>query len=199
LEEYGSNPAGCGRLQVLDVTIRIAGTGSLGVDRYAVLVRIGDSPGVERLLDIKEMRTPALLDCARGEIQPEDGGSAAQRAVNAQRRLQAKPTARLDVLPVAGRLYRMRELIPEENRAGLDRLRKRPRRLRRAVAIAGRLTAWSHVRGSHLDTDDRSVALRQWAESSGLEAVIASAVRYADQTRRDYKAFCRAAREGLLR
>ena len=133
--------AGSGNPQVLDVAFRIAGTGSLGLERYAVLVREGRSPSLERLLDIKEVRPAALLPCAGGEAQPDDGNSDARRAVRAQRQLHAKPATGLDIIEIRGRLYRMRELIPEENHTGLDQLRKRPKRLRRAVAIAGRLTA----------------------------------------------------------
>jgi hypothetical protein len=98
----------------------------------------------------------------------------------------------LDVIEIDGQPYRLRELIPEENRTGLDQLRGRPRRLRRAVAIAGRLTAWVHVRGSQGSGDRQPQALARWVEGPGLDAVIASAIRYADRTRRDYNAFCRA-------
>ena len=38
-------------------------------------------------------------------------------------------------------------MIPEENRSSLDRFRKRPEGLRRAVERAGRLTAWPNFAG----------------------------------------------------
>jgi hypothetical protein len=115
--------------------------------------------------------------------------------VQAQRQLQARPTVSLDVLEIDGQEYRLRELIPEENRTSLDELRQRPKRLRRAVAVAGRLTAWSHVRGSRVNGVDRSVELSRWTNGPGLDAVIASAVRYAERTRQDYKAFLAAVSE----
>jgi uncharacterized protein (DUF2252 family) len=191
VEGYAKGLDESGPYRVVDVAYRIAGTGSLGLERYAVLVRDARPPGPERsrVLDIKEARPSALLPCAGGEVQPVDGGSDARRVVRAQRQLQARPASGLDVIDVGGRSYRLRELVPEENRTGLDQLRTRPRRLRRAVGIAGRLTAWAHVRGSRLDVADRSQALSDWAEGPGLDAVIASAVRFADRTRRDYKAF----------
>jgi len=40
-------------VEVLDVTRRVAGTGSLGVERYVALVHVGDH---ERLLELKEVR-----------------------------------------------------------------------------------------------------------------------------------------------
>jgi uncharacterized protein (DUF2252 family) len=177
--------------EVLDVAFRVAGTGSLGLERYAVLIR-GEGPSDQgRILDIKEERAPALLACADPGHRDGDA-SDARRVVQAQRRLQAKPTACLDVLDVAGREYRLRELIPEENRTGLDRLRRHPKRLRRAVAIAGRLVGSAHVRGCGPEGGDRRGDLAGWASGPGLDAVIASAVRYAERTRQDFKAFSRA-------
>jgi uncharacterized protein (DUF2252 family) len=177
--------------EVLDVAFRIAGTGSLGLERYAVLARGEGQSDPVRILDIKEQRCPALLVCA-DEGRRNDDVSDARRAVEAQRRLQAKPTACLDVLDVDGREYRMRELIPEENRTGLDRLRRYPKRLRRAVAIAGRLAGSAHVRGCRPEGDDRRGDLARWAAGPGLDAVIASAVRYAERTRQDHKTFSRS-------
>ena len=86
----------------------------------------------------------------------------------------------------------MRELIPEENRTGLDRLRRHPKRLRRAVAIAGRLVGSAHVRGCGPEGRDRRGDLARWASGPGLDAVIASAVRYVERTQQDYKAFSRS-------
>jgi Uncharacterized protein conserved in bacteria (DUF2252) len=147
-------------------------------------------------LDIKEARPSALLPSAC-ERQPDHQMSDAWRVVQAQRQLQAKPTACLDVLDIDGQMYRMRELIPEENRTGLDQLREDPTRLRRAVAIAGRLTGWAHIRGCRPDGEDRSADLGHWAAGPGPDAVIASAVRYAERTRRDYKSFHRYAAKHL--
>jgi uncharacterized protein (DUF2252 family) len=177
--------------EVLDVAFRIAGTGSLGLERYVVLVRGEGRSDQGRILDIKEERGPALLACADKE-QRNDEASDARRVVQAQRQLQAKPTACLDVLSVDGREYRMRELIPEENRTGLDQLRGHPKRLRRAVAIAGRLAGSAHIRGCRLEGDGRRSDLARWAAGPGLDAVIASAVRYAEMARQDHKTFVRS-------
>ena len=191
VEAYGKGLDAPGPFAVRDVARRIAGIGSLGVRRYAVLVGVGDDPGRERLLDIKAARPPALGPWGDPR-QPEAGGSDARRVVQAQRQLQARPGAGLDVLAIGRREYRMRELIPEENRTSLAELRKEPGRLRRAVAVAGRLTAWAHIRGGRWDGGDRSADLARWAAGPALEAVIASAVRHADRVRRDYRAFLAA-------
>ena len=97
------------------------------------------------------------------------------------------------MIRIEGEEFRLRELIPDENRARLDRFRRKPSKLRRAVEIAGRVTAWSQLRGARLDGGtDRTDDLARWAASPALDAVLASAVRFAERTREDYKAFRKA-------
>ncbi len=86
--------------KVLDVAFRVAGTGSLGLERYAVLVQGAEPSDGGRILDIKEEQGPALLACTDEGTRDGDV-SDARRVVSAQRQLQAKPTACLDVLDVA--------------------------------------------------------------------------------------------------
>ncbi len=198
VEKHGQSKGEGKTYEVLDVAFRIAGIGSLGLIRYAVLIQGGGSFNENRLLDIKEVREPALLSCVNG-IQPQSGDSNARRAMLAQRQLQSRATTGLDVLTIDGQDLRMRELIPEENRTGLNELRKQPKNLRRAVALAGRLTAWAHIRGSRVHGQDRSEELGQWASGPSLDAVIVSAVRFAIETRRDYDRFRHAFDKTILK
>ena len=192
VEAYGRGLGRAAAFKVLDVSARIAGVGSLGVKRYVALVEGDGSPDGNRLLDIKAAGPSSLLECTEVP-QPSSWTNDARRVVDAQRRLQAKPTAGLDVLPIEDEDYRLREMIPDENRARLDRFRRKPSKLRQAVEIAGRITAWSQIRGARLDDGtDRSGDLARWAASPALDAVLASAVRFAERTREDFKAFRKA-------
>ena len=47
--------------EVLDIACRIAGTGSLGVERFVVLVEGKGSPDGNYLLDIKEAKPSAMI------------------------------------------------------------------------------------------------------------------------------------------
>jgi len=191
VQAYGRAKGRPGAFRVLDVSGRIAGVGSLGIRRFVALVEGAGSPDGNRLLDIKEAAPSALVGLAGGP-RPAAWTDDARRVVDAQRRLQARPTAGLGVLEMDGSAYRLRELIPDENRARLDRFRRKPARLRQAVEVAGRITGWAQVRGAHLDGEDRTGILADWAASPALEAVLASAVRFADRARDDYKAFRKA-------
>lgn len=191
VQAYGRAKGNPDHYRVLDVSARIAGIGGLGLRRFVALIEGSGSPVGNRLLDLKEIGPPSLRGLADGS-QPAAWTDDARRAVDAQRKLQGKPAAGLDVIEMEGAMFRLRELIPDENRARIDRFRRKPSRLRRAVEVAGRITAWAQLRGARLDGDDRTSRLADWAASPALDAVLASSVRFADRARDDYKSFRKA-------
>jgi len=131
-------------------------------------------------------------------VQPDTGGNEALRVVRAQRQLTAWPPVGLDVIDIDGQPFRMRELVPDENRSRLDLLQHDPAKLRSAVAVAGRLTGWSQVRGARLEREDRVGALTRWATGPALDSVLAAAVRYADRTMQEFQEFAQALKTGRL-
>lgn len=193
IQAYGRSRGEPDTFQVVDFAGRVAGIGSLGVRRFIALVAGDGLVSGHRLFDIKEAASPSFRELAQVE-GPLDGGSIAQahRIVKAQRMLQEKPTAGLDVLEVGDTGYRLRELIPEENRARLDRFRRDTSKLRRSLDHAGWITAHAHIRGAQVKGRDQTGALSEWVAGSALDAVLASAVRIADRNRSHYKAFRKA-------
>ena len=191
VEEFGKE----GEWRVVDIVKRYSGIGSLGLRRYQVLVRANTRPEI-RLMSLKEA-APSVLRPFVDPAQPVFPNEAA-RVVAGQRQLQGKPTAGLAALEFSGRSYRLRAMIPDENRSSLNRLQNKPKRLREAVAAAGRVTAESQRRGSRFDGEDRFTELRYWVESPGLDAVLAAAVRFADWVSEDYRGFLKARRGGNL-
>jgi len=178
--------------RVLDIARRHSGIGSLGLRRFLLLVEEGENPE-PILLDAKEAVPSTLRELA--DVSIPQAENEAERIVSAQRQLQAKPTARLAALHIGDRWYRLRELVPDENQSSLYRLHENPKKLREAVAVAGRLTARSQYRGSRFGSHDRFAELKQWAESPALESVLAAAVRFADWVQRDYYIFLKAYRD----
>lgn len=54
-------PVGVDFYDVLDVARRVAGTGSLGLDRFTILVRGKGSPDSNNMLDLKQSLPSSLL------------------------------------------------------------------------------------------------------------------------------------------
>jgi uncharacterized protein (DUF2252 family) len=201
VEGHGQKLGSPEAFRVHDVTGRIIGVGSLGVRRYLVLLEGDGPPDGYRLLDIKQAEPSALVGCTAAP-QPDYGGDEAHRVVQAQTTLQGHPSAGLDALCIGMRSYRLREMIPEENRSSLDRFRKQPAKLRQAIETAGALTAWSHLRGGRLALGsnedlkkDRWPELAGWSAGAAIDAVLAAAARYAERTNQDYDEFRHAVRD----
>lgn len=99
--------------EVVDAAWRVAGTGSLGVTRIAVLVERDD--GEERLLDLKEASTPAtaILPCV---TVPE--GTPASRVIAASAALLGPSSP--DLVAVSDTLV-ARRLRPQEDKLAASR------------------------------------------------------------------------------
>ena len=158
---------------VLDVAVRIAGTGSLGRFRWAVLAQgKNDKPGKERILELKEALPSSMA--------PDDApATEAKRVVDTQRRLQGAPPAYLGVADVAGRPVTVRELQPTE--AKLDS----------ATLKGPDLDALAAACGTVLGRLHRRAGLDLPARIGGRERVIgrriaAFALRYAAQVNEDF-------------
>jgi uncharacterized protein (DUF2252 family) len=197
VEEYGATQPNPAAYRVLDVTGRVMGIGSLGLRHYTVLIAGGGTPDSNRFADIKQAAPSALRSCASGP-QPDTGGNEALRVVAAQRQLQSKPALGLTAIDIDGLHYRMRQLVPDENRSKLDRLQKKPDKLRSAVKVIGQLAAWSQIRGTRAQHAESQQALATWAEGPALDTLLTSAVKCADITCADYKSFVEAYNERLL-
>ncbi|MEP6938299.1 MAG: DUF2252 family protein [Rudaea sp.] len=130
----------------IDVARRAAGTGSLGLHRYAVLVRGNGSPNENVLLDLKPAgASSAGARLARIQLQWE---SQAQRVVTIQKRMQAIAPAFLEPVRFAKRDFVLRELQPSQDRLDLHAVAGDVRPLGETMGTMGRLVAWSALRGS---------------------------------------------------
>ncbi|MBI3861790.1 MAG: DUF2252 family protein [Planctomycetia bacterium] len=193
IEDHGKAIGKAGAYKVLDVTARIAGIGSLGLRRYTVLIEGGGSPDRNRLLDVKEARRSVVADHI--EIPQPAFPTEAERVVEAQRQLQSRQALGLGTVQIGEQSYRLREMIPDENRSSLDRLQRKPKKLKRAVEVVGQLVGWSQVRGANRPAgagSDERQALAEWAKGPGIDAVLAAAVRVADHTQSEYDEYHRA-------
>jgi uncharacterized protein (DUF2252 family) len=130
--------------KVLDVARRIAGIGSLGIERYVILVEgTGTSTG-NYLLDLKYEPCSALAPYLT--LPQPEWGTEAERVVNIQRRVQAVSPAFLNAVQIGDRSYVMRELLPNSDRLHLELWDGKLRRLEKVMYAMGNVMAWGHLR-----------------------------------------------------
>jgi len=135
--------------ELLDVARRISGTGSLGLDRFVVLVRGTGSPNANYLLDLKLAQPSCLL--TRLKVRQPRWSTEAQRIVAIQQRMQAVSMAFLRPVVMDGQSYVLRELQPHEDRITLDAGPRAPKEIEQAVVTMGRLLAWAQLRSAGRD------------------------------------------------
>jgi uncharacterized protein (DUF2252 family) len=130
----------------LDVARRIAGTGSLGLARYAILVRGKGSPNGNYMLDLKL----GGLSSA-GQRLPKSQPAwpdEATRIVTVQKRVQAIAPAFLMPVTYADQGFILKELQPLQDRLDLTAVHGDIRPLSAVIGSMGQLVAWSALRGS---------------------------------------------------
>jgi uncharacterized protein (DUF2252 family) len=172
--------------RVLDVARRVAGLGSLGLERYIVLVR-GDRDG-NAILDAKQAAPSSLARFER--LRQPAWKSEADRVVAVQQRMQAVAPALLHAKKIGRGGYVLHELQPTSDRLSLDDARGNPRHLRSAARAMGRVTAWAQLRSSGRQGSATADDLIAFAgATSWKRGLIDFGRRYATQVQRDYKQF----------
>lgn len=184
--------------RVLDVARRIAGTGSLGVDRYVILVEGKGSPNANDLLDLKQ----ALPSALAGHVatpQPK-WATHAHRVVGVQQRMQAVSMAFLHPLKWNQQSYVLRALQPSEDRVALDRTRQSMTELGGVIQTMGRLTAWAQLRSSGRAGSATADALGEFAAGSKWRKnLLVAAQDSARQCLEDWRAFAQAFDAGMMK
>lgn len=186
----------CGPL--LDVAGRIAGVGSLGVRRYAVLAESLHPGKLPRLLDLKE--APAAAPAAYCPVPQPTWATEAMRVVAAQVRLQAVPPALLQPLVLAEQPYVLRELQPVADKLNFTNFTRGAASFRVAVPTFGCLLAWAHLRAAaHQGAagPDELMAFGQ-AAPDWLPGVLRFATVAKAEVREDFHSFRLACQAGQL-
>ena len=187
--------------RVLDVERRVAGTGSLGLARWVVLVQGEGGDSGQRLLDLKQA-VPASLEAllpAHGVAQPV-WPDAATRIVTLQQRLQAVPMAWLHAVRLGDMPCVLRELQPTEDRVSLDRATTSGEALRDFAATLGRLLAWAQLRSGGQGGSATTDALIAFGERQDWHAsMLDTAETMALQVEQDWAAYAAAHDAGRFR
>jgi uncharacterized protein (DUF2252 family) len=190
-----------GPCEVLDVARRIAGTGSLGLERYVVLMRstAKRSDGRAHLLDLKASYAPCALHAdALATLQPP-WAHAAERIARVQQRMQAIPMAWLEPLVIGAQPFVLKRLLPSEDRIALASLATKPAQLELLLQNVGQCLAWAQLRSSGRGGADMADALIAYGRRSAAhKPLLVLAERAAGQVLRDYAVFAAAHRAGAF-
>ena len=158
---------------VLDVAFRVAGTGSLGTFRVAVLVAGHGAVDGAWLFDMKAMGEPAGAALATRRTEPGP-----DRVAHALRTLLRHPPAMLGTVRALGHGLLVRRLTPKDDR--LDWATLAPELRVPTLGFLGALTGAAHARGARrklppLGPGDARRLVRNAAELAGIHEAVALA------------------------
>jgi uncharacterized protein (DUF2252 family) len=147
------------RLALDDAARRVAGIGSLGLERYMVLAR-DELSGMQRLVDIKRAAPSPWQDLPSLSLPP--WGSDARRVAAVQQVMQAASPALLSAVDMGKASYLVKSLQPTADRVDLAHCSNFAA-LRELLGTMAHAAAWAHLRGCGHQAADRIEQLQAFA------------------------------------
>ncbi len=170
----------------IDAAFRIAGTGSLGLNRYCILVKDNKS-GDYILLDIKQSESIALEKLfPTKQIKHK---SEAHRVVHIQKRMNDTAPAAFTTIQVGKEHYIFKKHRPQEDKFTLLAFKEEKADFRKLVKELGSLVAWAQLRSSGLDGTATGDDLIKFVGTNKLNQVIPTAKRIYKQVLADYTSY----------
>jgi uncharacterized protein (DUF2252 family) len=174
--------------EVLDVEFRLAGIGSLGLDRYLILVAGKGSPDRNYLLDFKQQPNSALQPYLTSP-QPQ-WTNQATRVMRAQQLVQSSPPALLAAIEYNNSSYLLRELQPTADKLSLEATAHKLSHLGKSIGIMAQVTAATHLHSSgKLGASSAEDLITFGSNLDWQQQILIYAKNYADRVRSDYHQF----------
>lgn len=194
MDNFSSTQADPNFYKVLDIGCRIAGTGSLGVTRFVVLVEGKGSPDSNYLLDIKEAKPSSLSPhLARLGVKQPDWPDEASRVVAIQKRMQSIDHAFLHPVKFDGLSCILKGLQPSEDRVAIGDWGKKLDKLKEVVSTMGRILAWDQLRAAGRSGSANADELIAYAQRSDwVKEMLDAASEMTQTTQQQWKEFTAA-------
>jgi uncharacterized protein (DUF2252 family) len=174
--------------KVDDVCGRVAGIGSMGRFRYAVLVHGKGKDARNVLLEFKESR-PSAFDLYRE--RETDAGALARRAeqvVAMQRASQAACSGHLGFAVDGSMSFQVREIGPHDSRVDFKTVKKAAT-LQQVAEVQASILARVHARAAARTVGVANPLAEMSDRDAFCQNVLAFALAHADQVRRDWMQF----------
>ncbi len=191
VDEWRATQARPAFYEVLDIARRVAGTGSLGLEHYVLLVAGDGSADQIELLSLKAATPSALAPYLK--VRQPLWTSEAARVVFCQGPVAGMAPRYLAALGDEKRSYVLHELLPSDDRVHLDRLPRKRSSLESFAASAGRIVAWDQPRGAGQHGAAPADQLVQFAAHREWQASLLDYARaYSKQVADDFLTFQKA-------
>jgi uncharacterized protein (DUF2252 family) len=185
--------------KVIDAVFRLAGTGSIGVKRYAILLKSSNDTGEKYLLvDMKQSMPSSLLPFIN--IEQPNWNSESERIVSIQNRMQNRAPALLSTSEFQGETFVMQEMQPTKDSINFKLIKKEYRNIYQVIDDMAMLTASSQLRSSGRQGSALTDEFIQLGENKDWqELVLQYSINYSHTVRRDYVNFLKDYNSGVFK
>ncbi|MES1226977.1 MAG: DUF2252 family protein, partial [Bacteroidota bacterium] len=185
--------------KVTDAVFRLAGTGSVGVKRYALLLKSLNATGEKYLLiDMKQSKPSSLLPYTNLPQPPWKTES--ERIVTIQQRMQNRPPALLSTTIFRGEEYVIQEMQPTKDSINFKLIKKEYRNIYQVIDDMAMLTASSQLRSSGRQGSANADELIAFGQNDQWqEAIIKYAIAYSIRVKKYYIQFLQDYKSGHLK
>ncbi|SIT27055.1 Uncharacterized conserved protein, DUF2252 family [Filimonas lacunae] len=183
--------------QVVDVAFRVAGTGSLGVNRYLFLLRSDINSKKALFIDMKQA-LPSCLSACSSTPQPVWESEAA-RVVAIQERMQNIVPALLSTTKFGQDSYVLKEMQPTADKIRFLQLKDKYKDIACVIADMALLTASAQLRSAARQGaagPDELIAFGR--DNHWQQGIIDYAATYARQVKNDYKEYLKQYKAGFF-
>ena len=196
MEKYAASRENPDFFNIIDIARRIAGTGSLGLERFVILVEGKGGIDGHFLLDLKT----SIASCLSGKTplpQPH-WSSEAQRTATIGARMQAVAPAFLEAVEIDGKPFLLKGLQPSQDRVDLRGTSAHAKQLNRLMCQFGAIAAWAQLRSSGRQGSANADALIEFGNrQKSLDALLDVAAHMADRVEKDWKEFAHQCAGGI--
>ncbi|MCW3123127.1 MAG: hypothetical protein JWQ38_2619 [Flavipsychrobacter sp.] len=181
--------------EVVDAVFRLAGTGSVGLKRYAFLLKSVNAQGRYLLVDMKQARPSSLAPYVT--IPQPQWSSEAERVVAVQQRMQNIPPALLSHSIFKDEAYLIQEMQPTKDSINFKLLKERYRDMYQVINDMAMLTASAQLRSTGrqgASIADELIAFGQ--DDQWQNTILEYAEQYAAKVKADYKEYLNDHKKG---
>lgn len=180
---------------ILDAAQRIAGTGSLGLERYVLLVEHMGNPEKINLLDLKEARSSSLSPWL--PIHQHQWTNQAERIITVQKRVQHVSPALLSQIPFQGKSFVLKELQPMADKMDLNLCHGKLKKLEQILDTMAMLAASGQIRSGGQQGSSITDELKAFGHRKPWQTeVLKYAKSYSRQVLADYAIYRSAYQKG---
>lgn len=185
--------------KVHDIAFRIAGTSSLGLERYVLLVEGMGMPNGAFLLDLKETAPSCLANYTPAK-QPEWKDDAT-RLIEVQRRILSAPPALLADIRIGKKSFVLKELQRTADRIDYTMFKGDVKKLRNMLEDMASISAWDTLRTGGREGSAIADEFIYFAKNSQSvkKNLLEAAFKYTETLDIYYNSYCKAYDKGFFK